>query len=88
MYHLVYLNNLNCKNACLVVVDSATLWTPACQAPLSMKFFRQEYWSRWPFPFPGDLPDQGIEPSSLVSPELADEFFINAPPGNNLNSVD
>ena len=40
----------------------ATPWTVARQAPLSMKFSRQEYWSGLPFPPPGDLPDQGIEP--------------------------
>ena len=42
----------------------ATLWTVPCQAPLSMGFSRQEYWSGLPFPSPGDLPDPGIEPSS------------------------
>ena len=42
---------------------SVTLWTVACQAPLSMGFSRQEYWSGLPFPFPGDLPDPGIEPA-------------------------
>ena len=36
-----------------------TPWTVACQAPLSMRFSRQEYWSRLPFPSPGDLPDPG-----------------------------
>ena len=36
--------------------------TAACQAPPSMAFFRQKYWSGLPFPSPGDLPDQGIEP--------------------------
>ena len=36
----------------------------ACQAPLSMEFSRQEYWSGLPFPSPGDLPDTGIEPRS------------------------
>ena len=40
----------------------ATLWTVAHQAPLSMGFSRQEYWSGLPFPSPGDLPDPGIEP--------------------------
>ena len=39
-------------------------WTVACQAPLSMGFSRQEYWSGLPFPPPGDLPDPGIEPGS------------------------
>ena len=42
----------------------ATLWTVANQAPLSMVFSRQEYWSRLPFPSPGDLPNPGIEPGS------------------------
>ena len=40
-----------------------TLWTIAHQAPVSMEFSSQEYWSGWPFPSPGDLPDPGIEPS-------------------------
>ena len=53
----------------------ATLWTVACQAPLSMGFSRQEYWSGLPCPPPGDLPDQGIEPLSLTSPVLASRFF-------------
>ena len=42
----------------------ATLWTVAYQAPLSMGFSRQEYWSGLPFPSPRDLPDPGIEPRS------------------------
>ena len=41
-------------------------WTVACQAPLSVGFSRQEYWSALPFPSPGDLPDPGIEPGSLA----------------------
>ena len=48
--------------SCLVVSDSATPWTVAGQAPLSMNFSRQEYWSGLRFPAPGDLPDPGIEP--------------------------
>ena len=43
--------------------------TVACQAPLSMGFYRQEYWSGLPFPTPGDLSDPGLE--SLVSPALS-----------------
>jgi len=54
------------------------LWTVACQAPLSVGFFRQEYWSGLPFPSPGDLPDPGVEPQSLA---LAGEFFTTEPPG-------
>ena len=42
----------------------ATTWTVARQAALSMGFSRWEYWSRWPFPSPEDLPDSGIEPGS------------------------
>ena len=41
-----------------------TPWTVTCQAPLSMGFSRQEYWSGLPFPSPGDLPNPGIEPGS------------------------
>ena len=44
----------------------ATPWTIACQAPLSIAFSRHEYWSRLPFPSPGDLPNQGIELRSPV----------------------
>ena len=51
--------------------DSATPWTVACQASLSMEFSRQEYWSELPFPSPGDLPDTVIEPTS---PALAGGF--------------
>ena len=47
----------------------------AHQAPLSMGFSRQEYWSGVPFPSPGDFPHQGIEASSLASPALAGSFF-------------
>ena len=50
----------------------ATPWTVAHQAPLSMGFPRQEYWSRLPFPPPGDLPDPGIKTASPASPALAD----------------
>ena len=53
----------------------ATLWTVACQARLSMEFSRQEYWSGLPFPSPGDLPDPGMEPASLMSPALTGGFF-------------
>ena len=59
-----------------------TLWTAACQAPLSMGFSRQEYWSGLPFPPLGDLPNPGIESLSLASPALAGRFFTFAPPGN------
>ena len=57
-----------------------TPWTVASQAPLSMRFPRQEYWSGLPFPPPGDLPDPGIELESPVSPALAGGFFTTEPP--------
>ena len=54
----------------------ATPWTVACQAPLSMAFSRQEYWSRSPCPPPGDLPNPGMEPVSLMSPALPHWLFF------------
>ena len=53
----------------------AVLWTVACQAPLSMGFSGQEYWSGLPFPSLWDLPNPGIEPASPMSLALAGEFF-------------
>ena len=58
----------------------ATPGTVAHQAPLSMGFSRQEYWSGLPLPPPGDLPDPGIEPVSLASPALAGGFLTTGPP--------
>ena len=57
----------------------ATPWTVAHQAPLSMEFSRQEYWSGLPFPSPGDLLDPGIEPGS---PALQADALPSEPPGN------
>ena len=53
-------------------------WTAACQVPLSMGFSRQEYWSGWQCPPPRDLPDIGIEPTSVTSPALAGQFFTTS----------
>ena len=52
-----------------------SLWTVACQAPLSKGSSRQEYWSGLPHPPPGDLPNPGIKPASLMSPALGGRFF-------------
>ena len=52
-----------------------TPWAVARQAPLSVEFSRQEYWSGLPFPIPGDLPDPGIEPESSATPALPGKFF-------------
>ena len=56
----------------------ATPWTVDCQAPLSMEFFRQEYWSGLPFPPAGDLSYPRIKPMSPVSPALAGGFFTTS----------
>ena len=56
----------------------AALQTVACQSPLSMGFFRQEYWSGLPCPPLGDLPDAGIESLSLMSPALAGGVFTTS----------
>ena len=61
-----------------VVSDSVTLWIVAWQAHLSMEFSRQEYWSELPFPFPGDLPNPGIEPGP---PTLQADSLPSDPPG-------
>ena len=53
-------------------------WTIARQAPLSMEYSRQEYWTGLPFPTPGNLPDPGIKPES---PALAGRFYAPEPPG-------
>ena len=57
-----------------------TPWTVACQAPLSIGFFRQEYWNEMPFPPPEDLPNPGIKPMSPEPPALAGRFFTTEPP--------
>ena len=56
-----------------------TLWTLGRQAPLSMEFFRQEYWSRLPF---SSSPTQGSNSAPLASPTLAGGFLVAGPPGN------
>ena len=55
----------------------ATPWTVAYQAPPSMGFSRQEYWSGLPFPSPGDLPNPGIKPRS---PALQTDALLSEPP--------
>ena len=74
---------------CLVTKSSLTLGNPmdciACQTPLPMGFPRQEYWSRSPFPSPGDLPDPGRE---LRSPALQADSLLSEPPGKPQEPVD
>ena len=64
-----------------------TPWTVACQAPLSLGFPRQEYWSELPFPSPGDLSDPGIDPMSLVSPALHTDSLPAEPSGKPLGKT-
>ena len=58
-----------------------TPWTVAYQAPPSMEFSRQKYWSGLPFPSPGDFPNPGIEPGS---PALQADALLSEPPGKHL----
>ena len=62
-----------------------TQWSVAYQAPKSMGFSRQEYWSGLPFPSPGDLPDPGIKPGS---PALQTDALRSEPPGKPSNTMD
>ena len=77
---------------CMHAQSCLTLCDPMdcnSQAPLSMRFFRQEYWSGLPFPPPGDLPNPATESLSLVSPGLAGGFFTTGATwevNNNSNS--
>ena len=56
----------SCGLTCSIMFNSVTPWMVALQAPSSMEFLRQEYWSGMPFPSPRDLPISGIEPASLL----------------------
>ena len=74
--------------------DSATPWTVAYQAPSSMEFAREEYWSGLPFPSPGDLPDLGVEPGSptlqadALPSELPGKPLIRYTPHNGQHFLD
>ena len=69
---------VSCVQSLSCVQLFATPWTTAHQAPLSVEFSRQEYYSRLPFATPGDLPDPGIKPAALA---LAGRFFTTEPAG-------
>ena len=72
----------SCAHTPIVCVRSLVFpWTIAWQAPLFVEFPRQEYWSGWPFPSPGDLPDPGIRSSALQAASLLSE-----PPGMMLSN--
>ena len=71
---------MGCMHVCMrrCVLLFVALWTVAHQAPLSMGFSRQEYWSGLPFPPSGNLPDPRIELESPVSPALQkDSLLLN-----------
>ena len=68
-----------CVQSLSCVLVFVTSWMVTHQAPVSVGFPRQEYWSELPFPSPGDLPNPGIDPTSLASP-LTGGFFIAEPP--------
>ena len=79
--NVVYVHWNTC--CCAITKSCPTLCNPmdcTCQAPLSMGFSRQEYWSGLSFPPPEDLLDPWIEPTSPVSPALAGRFFTAEPP--------
>ena len=67
-----------CVSHLIVSYSSSTAWTGARQAPLSVEFSRQEYWSGLPFPSPGDLPNPGTEPRS---PSLWADSLPSESPG-------
>ena len=76
---VLYINSCVCARACLVAQSCPSLWdlwTVGCWASLSMGFFRQEYWSRLPFPSPGDLTDPGIKFASPVPPALQEDSLL------------
>ena len=79
---------LSCLLSCFSHIQLfATLWTVGCQAPLSMGFSRQEYWSGLPCPSSGCLPNSGIKPVSLLSPAGACRFFTTSTTWEALNGT-
>ena len=79
----VNFNSLS-QHVCMCVLSCVWLfvtpWAVPCLVPLSMEFSRQEYWSKFPFPTPGDLPNPGIEHVPPESYALAGGFFTTEPP--------
>ena len=78
-----------CVLSCFSCVQLfSTLWAVVHQAPLSMGFSRQEYWSGLPFPSPGDLPDPGIKPTSLyISSTGRWVLYHHLPPGKPVSVI-
>ena len=80
---MVFQNKAEKKSlkSCAMCCSVAQSYPNLCQAPLSMGFSHGEYWSGLPCPPPGDLPNPGIEPVSLMSPALQADFLPTEPPG-------
>ena len=78
IYIIICVCVCSCAQSLSCVQLFAILWTVACQAPLSMRFSRQEYWSELPCPPPGDLPNPGIKLTCLLSLALAGGFFTTS----------
>ena len=75
---MLFVHQCSAKSLSCVRLFCHPMGCVACQAPLSVGFPRQEYWSGLPFPTPGDLPNPGIKPTSLRSPALASRFFTTS----------
>ena len=86
LFNFNIFQNSVCVCSCTRAQFFVTPWTAGRQAPLSMEFSRQEYWSGLPLSSPGDLPNPGIEPTSPASPTLAGRFFTTEPPGKPLQN--
>ena len=88
LYISIYIHTDRCKIYVCVLSHFShvrlfvTLWTVACQAPLSMEFSRQEYWSGLPCASPGDLPNPGTELGPPASNTLKANSLSAEPPGN------
>ena len=81
--HLLLVNiTISVEYVCLLSRLVLILDCVACHTPLSMGFFRQEYWSGLPLLPSGDLPDTGTEPTSFVSPALQEDSLPLSHPGN------
>ena len=80
----IYTHKCVCVCVCSVAQLFATPWTLAHQAPLSLEFSRQEYWSGLPFHTSEDLLDSGIKSIPLASPALTGRLFTTVPPRNSI----
>ena len=76
-----YCYPLNCKHVCVYAQLLSHVWLFATSGSSVHGIFQARYWSGLPFPTLGDLPDPGIEPTSLATPALAGRFFTTVPPG-------